>query len=85
MKIYRHDYTLPSEAERKVHKAFLSVNDPETKQLLEEVQELLRKYLSQDNTVEDPDCDGWVRLADVPVFSDVDLTAKKAPRTSTPE
>lgn len=72
MKIYSHDYTLPSEAEKKVHKAYLAVNDPEIKQLLADAQELLRQYLSQDNMVEDPDCEGWVRTTDVAVSAEVE-------------
>lgn len=64
MKTYTHDYTLPAEAEKRLHEAFSRCQDSEMKQLLEDAQELLRKYLSQDNLVEDEDVEGFVRRSD---------------------
>ena len=61
MKTYTFDYTLPSEAERMAHKAYMMCQDEEIKKLLEETVTKLRQFLAQDNMVEDEDCEGWVR------------------------
>lgn len=61
MKTYTFDYTLPAEAEKMAHQAFLMCQDEEMKKLLEETVMKLRQFLAQDNMVEDEDCEGWVR------------------------
>lgn len=66
MKIYSHDYTLPSKAEAKIHEAYVKCQDPVVKQLIEEAQELLRKYLAQDNLAKDDDVsDGFIKQTDI--------------------
>ena len=61
IKTYTFDYTLPAEAERMAHQAFLRCQDEEMKKLLEETVMKLRQFLAQDDMVEDEDCEGWVR------------------------
>ena len=61
MKTYTFDYTLPAEAEKMAHKAYMMCQDEEMKKLLEETVMKLRQFLAQDNMVEDEDCEGWVR------------------------
>lgn len=68
MKIYTHDYTLPSQAENLLSEAYLKLrwdNYQGAATMLEQSIEKLRKYLSQDNMVEDDDAEGWVRLTDL--------------------
>ena len=43
------------------HKEYMMCQDKENKKLLEETGTKLRQCLSQDNMVEDEDCEGWVR------------------------
>lgn len=59
MKTYTFDYTLPAEAEKMAHQAFLMCQDEEMKKLLEETVMKLRQFLAQDNMVEDEDCEDW--------------------------
>lgn len=76
MKTYTFDYTLPAEAEKMAHQAFLMCQDEEMKKLLEETVMKLRQFLAQDNMVEDEDCEGWVRrweAEDAIVFDDDDV------------
>ena len=56
IKTYTFDYTLPAEAERMAHQAFLRCQDEEMKKLLEETVMKLGQFLAQDNMVEDEDC-----------------------------
>ena len=77
MKTYTFDYTLPAEAEKMAHKAFMMCQDEEMKKLLEETVMKLRQFLAQDNMVEDEDCEGWVRrweAEDAIVFDDDDVS-----------
>lgn len=58
------------------HKAFLMCQDEEMKKLLEATVMTLRQFLSQDNMVEDEDCEGWVHrweAEDAIVFDDDDV------------
>lgn len=76
MKTYTFDYTLPAEAERAAHKAYMMCQDEEMKRLLEETVMKLRQFLAKDNMVEEEDCYGWVRRGDAEnaiVFDDDDV------------
>ena len=76
MKTFTFDYTLPAEAEKMAHKAFLMCQDEEMKRLLEDTVMTLRQFLSQDNMVEDEDCEGWVHrweAEDAIVFDEDDV------------
>lgn len=64
MKTYTFDYTLPAEAEKMAHQAYIMCQDEEMKKLLEGTVLKLRQFLAQDNMVEDADCEGWVRRGD---------------------
>lgn len=70
MKIYTHDYTLPSQAEMLLAEALVKIrwdNYWDAKLRIEDARSKLEKYLSQDNMVEDDDAEGWVRLSDIVV------------------
>ena len=76
MKTYTFDYTLPAEAEKMAHKAYMMCQDEEMKRLLEDTVMKLRQFLAQDNMVEDEDCEGWVHrweAEDAIVFDDDDV------------
>lgn len=68
MKIYTHDYTLASEAESQLYTAQNLLRQDDTQTAMEAIncaRELLGRYLSQDNMVEDGDAYGWVKYSDV--------------------
>lgn len=70
MKVYTHDYTLPSEVERKLYEACSKCKNSEVRKLIEEARGLIQKYLSQDNFVEDDDVDGFVMLSEIKCIID---------------
>lgn len=61
---YIHNYELPAKAEKKIHEALSKCDNQEAKALIEEAQELLRKYLSQDNVVRADAVDSYVKASD---------------------
>ncbi len=68
MQIYTHDYTLASEAESQLYTAQNLLRQDDTQTAMEAIncaRELLGRYLSQDNMVEDGDAYGWVKYSDV--------------------
>lgn len=68
MKIYTHDYTLASEAESQLYTAQNLLRQDDTQTAMEAIncaRDLLDRYLSQDNMVEDGDAYGWVKYSDV--------------------
>lgn len=68
MQIYTHDYTLASEAESQLYTAQHLLRQGDTQTALEAIncaRELLGRYLSQDNMVEDNDAEGWIRSSDI--------------------
>lgn len=68
MKIYTHDYTLPSQVESQLYFAEQQLRQDNIQPALAAIscaRELLNSYLSQDNMVEDEDVDGWVKLSDL--------------------
>lgn len=68
MKIYTHDYTLPSQVESQLYFAQQQLRQDNTQTALAAIgcaRELLNSYLSQDNMVEDDDVEGWVKLSDL--------------------
>lgn len=70
MKIYTHDYTLPSQVESQLYFAQQQLRQDNIQTALSAIgcaRELLNSYLSQDNMVEDDDVDGWVKLSDLSV------------------
>ena len=73
MKQYVHDYTLPSEAESKLYDALLGCDDKNSKVaiLIDQAQSTLRPSLAQDNIVEDPDAEGFIKSEDY--FDEDDL------------
>ncbi len=65
MKTFIHDYSIASEAEAKINEAFSKCQDPDVKQLIQETQMLLKKYLSQENILEFDDIEkGFVCRSD---------------------
>lgn len=52
MKQFVHDYTLPSEASKKLYEAYHRCQDAALKERIGEIREILDKYLAQDNLVE---------------------------------
>lgn len=68
MKIYTHDYTLPSLADELLWEAQVKIHLEdweEVKTRIEEARRKLLKYLAQDNMREDGDARGWVKYSDV--------------------
>ena len=68
MKIYAHDYTLPSQAEDQMYLAYKALGMDDTQSAMQAINKaryLLNSYLAQDNMVEDDDVDGWVKLSDL--------------------
>lgn len=68
MKIYTHDYTLPSQAELQLYFAQQRLLQDDIQNALAAIgcaRELLDRYLAQDNMVEDGDAYGWVKYSDV--------------------
>lgn len=68
MKIYTHDYTLPSQVASQLYNAEQQLLQNDTQSALAAIlcaRELLDSYLAQDNMVEDDDAEGWVKLTDL--------------------
>ena len=68
MKIYTHDYTLPSQVADQLYFAQQQLRQDNNQTALAAIacaRELLDSYLAQDNMVEDEDVDGWVKLSDL--------------------
>lgn len=70
MKIYTHDYTLPSQVASQLYFAQQQLRQDNIQTALAAIdcaREILDSYLAQDNMVEDEDVDGWVKLSDIVV------------------
>lgn len=70
MKIYTHDYTLPSQVASQLYFAQQQLLQDDIQNALAAIgcaREILDSYLAQDNMVEDEDVDGWVKLSDIVV------------------
>lgn len=68
MKIYTHDYTLPSQVASQLYFAQQQLQQDDIQNALAAIgcaRELLDSYLAQDNMVEDGDAYGWVKYSDV--------------------
>lgn len=68
MKIYTHDYTLPSQVASQLYFAQQQLQQGDNQNALAAIgsaRELLDSYLAQDNMIEDDDAEGWVRLTDL--------------------
>lgn len=69
MKTYSHDYTNPYEAEVLLYIAsWLIANEyyDSAAERINEAKNLLLRYLTQDNTIEDEDAaDGWVKMSEI--------------------
>ena len=68
MKIYTHDYTLPSQVASQLYFAQQQLLQDDIQNALAAIgcaRELLDSYLAQDNMVEDGDAEGWVKLTDL--------------------
>lgn len=68
MKIYTHDYTLPSQVASQLYFAQQQLLQGDNQNALAAIgcaRELLDSYLAQDNMVEDEDAEGWVKLTDL--------------------
>lgn len=66
IKIYSHDYTLPSEAESLLYEAYRLCENMEVRELITEAREKLIVYLAYDNLVEDDDvAGGLIKLEDL--------------------
>lgn len=68
MKIYTHDYTLPSQVASQLYFAQQQLQQGDNQNALAAIgcaRELLDSYLAQDNMVEDDDAEGWVKLTDL--------------------
>lgn len=69
MKTYSHDYTKPSEVENllyRVSRLMATESYYTANVLVNEAREILQKYLSEDNMIEDDDvADGWAKMSDI--------------------
>lgn len=64
MKIYAHNYSLPAAAEVKLYEAYKLSQEPDVQKLIAEARDMLSKYLSSDNLVEDEDCEGVIKRSE---------------------
>ena len=74
MKIYRHNYLLPGEAEKRLYRAqrlLANDNSVEALQRVNEARELLIEYLAKDNIEEDNDCLGFLKQSET--FDDMQI------------
>lgn len=80
MKIYSHDYTKAAEAAELLYSALrLIANDciDAAKERVTEARENLLQYLTADNMIEDPDCEGWIKASEaMDACEDIITTAR---------
>lgn len=71
MRTYRHDYTLPAEANYLIYRAIQQLksgNEKRVYSLLIQARASLDRYLAADNMIEDDDvADGWIKASDIDI------------------
>lgn len=71
MRTYRHDYTLPAQANYLIFRAIQQLkygNEKRIYSLLIQARDSLNQYLAADNVIEDDDvADGWIKASDIDI------------------